>query len=524
MPKPESWDPFLIAAAALAGALCLGGLGGRDLWQDEAETALLGRNILARGLPYAFDGINVVSAEAGKEYGPDFLWRWSPWLQFYMAAAGLAIGGTSTSAARLPFALVGLACIPLLYAVSRRYFGSLWIARVSAFVLALSVPFLLHSRQARWHSPACLFALSSLWFLAGLERGRRFSAAGLVLSGALLFYTNYFTAIAFLSAILCAALIIYQDASFRRKLLLSGLACAVLCVPGLILHQVLDKPAGFKPEIMVGHFMFYMGSLCTFILPLPVIALMIRLSQTVSPQDVQAREFGKNIRFLLLLSLLYILVLSLGPWRFFRYLAPLFGVAALMTAAAVVWVYERHKVLGSVMGALLLFTNALHMIPLELMRASGTLSGDGFSTWSPLRFPFFGFLHELAYPFSHCDRLVADHLRVHAAREDSVLATYGDLPLQFYTGLKVKGGFQGRKMPREPDWIVVHPYIVSRQPGKDYDVLRFIKEKIDLRRYKAVPLPCRDLMLGHCPEPAAHVFSEPTNRPPATLLRKLPLH
>ena len=42
-------------------------LGDRCLWQDEAETALLGKNILRFGRPIAFDGTNVVSQEASKE-------------------------------------------------------------------------------------------------------------------------------------------------------------------------------------------------------------------------------------------------------------------------------------------------------------------------------------------------------------------------------------------------------------------------------------------------------------------------
>src|SRR5438045_9532366 len=39
--------------------------------EDEAETALLGRNILHYGKPVASDGMNVISQEAGHEFGAD---------------------------------------------------------------------------------------------------------------------------------------------------------------------------------------------------------------------------------------------------------------------------------------------------------------------------------------------------------------------------------------------------------------------------------------------------------------------
>src|SRR5271154_1924162 len=80
-------DKVLWAITALAAVLIFWSLGDRYLWQDEAETALLGKNILTFWRPIAYDGTNFVSQEAGREFNKsDFLWRWSPWIQFYVAA------------------------------------------------------------------------------------------------------------------------------------------------------------------------------------------------------------------------------------------------------------------------------------------------------------------------------------------------------------------------------------------------------------------------------------------------------
>ena len=88
-------DRWLIALLSLGALLIFWDLGGRDLWEDEAHTALLARSILARGLPYAYDGLNWVTAEAGRDLDQNHLWRWSPWLQFYAAAAAMKVAGAA---------------------------------------------------------------------------------------------------------------------------------------------------------------------------------------------------------------------------------------------------------------------------------------------------------------------------------------------------------------------------------------------------------------------------------------------
>src|SRR5947208_794631 len=134
---PAGWwrDPILWAITAVAAILLVWNLGGRCLWQDEAETALLGRNILHYGKPVVSDGINIVSQEAGHEFGADHVWRWSPWVQFYLAAAGLKAAGDSTFGARLPFALIAMLVVPLTYLLARHIYESILIARFAALAL-----------------------------------------------------------------------------------------------------------------------------------------------------------------------------------------------------------------------------------------------------------------------------------------------------------------------------------------------------------------------------------------------------
>ena len=112
----------IIIILALAAFFLLFGLADRPFWQDEAETAGLAKNVLHYGVPRAYDGLNIISQEQGREFGADFLWRWSPWLQIYVTAAAFRLGGLNTFAGRLPHALMGLACVFLVYRLVRRNF------------------------------------------------------------------------------------------------------------------------------------------------------------------------------------------------------------------------------------------------------------------------------------------------------------------------------------------------------------------------------------------------------------------
>ena len=98
-------DPVTAAGLAVvlvSALLIFFWLDQRLLWMDEAETALLGRSILDQGVPTAFDGRNLVSQEVGREYGPNYVWRWTPWLDKYLAAGSFAVLGESTFAASAP--------------------------------------------------------------------------------------------------------------------------------------------------------------------------------------------------------------------------------------------------------------------------------------------------------------------------------------------------------------------------------------------------------------------------------------
>src|SRR5918993_5100455 len=131
--------------------LFLYGLGSTYLWQDEAQTALLGRSVLRYGVPMVGSGAESLSAHMGSDAGLYGIYFQISWLQAYVAAASFALFGESSWSARIPFALAGWLSVPLAAWVTKRAAPSdgRAAARIAALFVATSVPFIVSARQAR---------------------------------------------------------------------------------------------------------------------------------------------------------------------------------------------------------------------------------------------------------------------------------------------------------------------------------------------------------------------------------------
>ena len=74
----------------IAAVLICPNLGGPKFWGDEADGALLARNILRFGMPIAYDGRYLVESEK-TIYAPGYLWNQHPWAAHYLCAASFAL-------------------------------------------------------------------------------------------------------------------------------------------------------------------------------------------------------------------------------------------------------------------------------------------------------------------------------------------------------------------------------------------------------------------------------------------------
>jgi 4-amino-4-deoxy-L-arabinose transferase-like glycosyltransferase len=186
MPPARHWP--LAALLVVASALIFTALGRDHFWADEGDTAVLARTILDQGVPSAWDGVTFTDSDFGKRLNADLVMVSSPWLQYYATAASFALLGETTFAARLPFAIAGLATIAMVYALLWRVTGSVPTATTGAVLLTVSVQFLLYARQSRHYTLNALLTVLLLWQFRRLTSWR--DSALFALTAILLFHSH----------------------------------------------------------------------------------------------------------------------------------------------------------------------------------------------------------------------------------------------------------------------------------------------------------------------------------------------
>ena len=147
-------------------------LGAGPLWSDEADTAVFARTILQSGVPKAWDGTTFTDSDSGKRIAPNLVLVGTPWVPYYVTAASLALFGETSLAARLPFALAGLATLPLLYLLVLRLTQDRRAALLASVLLLLSAQFLVYVRQCRHYALNVLLSVALLLAFFRLERRR----------------------------------------------------------------------------------------------------------------------------------------------------------------------------------------------------------------------------------------------------------------------------------------------------------------------------------------------------------------
>jgi hypothetical protein len=171
-----------------ASVLLFARLGYYTLWDDEAQTALNAEGVLQTGDTSAVIGHNV-NAYRGGQLLRGLRNRFPSPLQAYVVAPFLALIGRTALAARLPFALCGLACVALIV----RW---LWRARASPLTWALTtiavlgnVSFFLFFRQARYYGLTMLASVVLVYLYLHWD-GRRVTLVAFSIASAALLASN----------------------------------------------------------------------------------------------------------------------------------------------------------------------------------------------------------------------------------------------------------------------------------------------------------------------------------------------
>ncbi|OGX40002.1 MAG: hypothetical protein A3C53_01865 [Omnitrophica WOR_2 bacterium RIFCSPHIGHO2_02_FULL_68_15] len=522
-PTAVPWwkDPWALGIALAAALLLLPNLESSGLlWQDEAETAVLAKNTLAFGYPKAFDGVNRVNP--GLPTGPGDSWTYHPWLQFYVTAAAFQLFGATTASARLPFALLGIACLVVAYRLALQTFRHPGIARLAGLMTLLSVPLLLHVRQCRYYALGILGLLWVLWAYRQIRDGRRHGwgwfAAGLMI----LFHSHHgawFPTVAALGVDFWRRGL---PATERRPALLTAGVVAALTLPWCLLANPFDPSrhhAAFSLAEAGRHAQFYARQINRFILPLQFL-LVVWLFRGLHPRrwwraaDARQREGAGTLMVMITVHLLFLVFVP--EQRHFRYLIQL-APLLLLGQAALLWGWlGRRQPLLALVSALLIATDLLHYsAPYAIAQAvpagRAIIARDhGLVVPQSL-------LADYGYELTHryqgpLDGLIGT-LRREGRPGDLVKTPYDDHAVIFYTGLTVEDPNRFAE-PTRPTWIIPRREWV---PGGFFASTNFQAVQ---REYVRIETAAPDLAWENRPDPGYHKFRTVRDAPKIVLYRR----
>jgi len=191
---------IFIAAVTLliAGFAFFFQLGHYSLWDDEADTAIHAKGILATGDTSTIVGHNFYAYRNGVTL-KNLRDRVTPPLSSYLAAGAIALFGDSPAAVRFPFALFGLATVALMLWWLHKDDASRTMWLLACIGILCNVSLFLFSRNCRYYGPV-LFTSTALAYLYLHWRGTAWQRLLWVLASLVLLASNY---ISFIAVYLC---------------------------------------------------------------------------------------------------------------------------------------------------------------------------------------------------------------------------------------------------------------------------------------------------------------------------------
>jgi hypothetical protein len=427
-----------------AAFLLLFNLSDRLLWGDEAETALLGRNILEFGIPKIDDGRNVISQYPEPwEANQDGIWTWNTWLPYYVAALSFKIFGESTFAARFPFALIGLLAVILVRKAARGFFEDQETALIATALLAFSVPFLLHARQCRYFS---MLALGTIWLLIGYDQlvfeGKRRGGLHMAFALVFLFYSSF---VSFVGN--AAGIGLYTLLLLRKRKEVLRLVFPYLCLAGALVlpwafyagmfHQGSRIKLSRMLPILFGYIVqinFHIFPLLLLLLP-PIVLLKRRIPiRQWIPSD--------KTLFLFILVVGHLIILSVFPFVYFRYLVTFLPIMLLLEAH-ILRQFVPMRSLRYIVLLFLLATNIPGLVSLYPWRGGRTPGS-----------PIIRYAKGITTDYDDKFEDVLAFLKANAHQTDSVALMDPGYPLVFYSRMKTIDARWRREDIWKADWIL----------------------------------------------------------------------
>lgn len=477
-------------------------LGARVLWQDEAETALVAKQMVKSNywLPNAYDGQGPVSQDWNYQFSVSPLWRWHPWLQFYVTALSFKFFGISALTARLPFVIAGILFFWYwIDFVKKRGPKNRLFYFLAVGLVMTSVPLLLHIRQARYYSLALLFTLITVdGYLTILKRLHPEEPQGVTLISSLKYiFGSIFLFHSFLPGALTLQISfwIHQvfcllrpgSASRRSQVFIEFLTAfsitLVFTLPWAIWLKIGGQNLNFNLEVIRQnirwHYIYIHKYIFPFFLLIPVL-LSILLK---SFRDRQKRQWNSCCLLFLMIIVISLALYTVNHPYFFRYLIPLIPFFAYISAQMIISLPKKF-ILAAM---LIMFFPAIKLLPNYLFEISNSYNGTNEQLVNLLSSKTFSGIKSLA-------------------------VNYDDFTFRFHTGLIVHGAQELSGLNICPDSVIIFP-----EWGNE-NLLADIAGRCDLEIF---PSETGYAKLADDPNPVNHRFTPPQTGQ-ITIFAKLP--
>ena len=431
--------PILIILA-VCSVLLFANLGNQYLWQDEAETAVLAKNTLQFGFPKAFDGKNTVNPRIGEYYsvgfGDNYTWLYHPWIQFYITAFSFFLFGASTFTARLPFALIGVINVLMLYLLALRITKERFLANCAALLVTFSVPYLLFMRQCRYYAPAVFFVLFILLFYSRLrDKGLWRDAVCLALGFIGLGYTVHGMFVPVFAALV---LHYFLFACNKKTILPFVLVCIVALgavVPWFLKSESMGHTAAMSLEKISRNLEFQIRMVNKYIFPMiffgsiyPIWVIWKRkFKLNLTPEE------KKTLPLVIMIILVSIAAFCFVEQRHLRYLVYFIPLLAIVEAMILLRLAKFNRILLVAFLTVSVVTGVFNM---------------GYAN-----FLFPKYIYEITHDYDGPIEGVVKFLNENAKDGDEVKMIYGDHGLIFYTDLTVDNSWVYDDV-HMPEWIV----------------------------------------------------------------------
>jgi hypothetical protein len=342
------------------------------------------------------------------------------------------------------------------------------------------------------------FSLLSLHGYMKITEGRKHAAALTAVSLFMLFHTQYIYCVPCGAAMLGHALIYRQD--LMKKLCLLFAAVLVINIPGILWYGGTsfggNSDLTHTSATFIQFVTAYGQQIFTYIFPsiffVALVALWI-ISYYRKESFLSVDQAISGIIVLLVIFILTSLLMlsAVSPAPFFRYLVPLLPLGAILVALIAEAVFRRQLVFG-----LMVVTLWFCCHPLK------------------------DYLYELTHDYHGPIGGIVEFLKANARPTDVVAITYGDLPVKFYTGLRVVGGLTGEDLAPVVDanWIILRRNVVS---DKDAHVREYIVQHVNPQLYQPIQLDVPDLPFENRESPQEHLFRTAQDASPVLMFKRV---